>query len=202
MGTTKLDICNGAISHVGYGEEIADFDNERSAEARACRHWYPKVIDEVLRDFNWPHARVIEPLGLVAENPNEEWDFAYRYPSDCRFFRRVLSGVRIVTPGTREPHVIGKDAEGLLIYTDKIEAECEYTSASDDPAFYPPDFSAACEYLLAARIAPRLVKEDPLTRVRELATFYGGAIAKAKANAANEQQPDDAGESSFITGRG
>ena len=88
-----MDIWNTALSHLGISKEVASVD-ESSAEAKACRRFYDTTIKAVLKDYSWPFASKIATLNLITANPNDEWAYSYRYPSDCLFFRRILSGNR------------------------------------------------------------------------------------------------------------
>ena len=90
---SKTEIGNLALSHIGIGKEVANIETEQSAEASALRRVYDTALRKTLRDFNWPFARVIADLGLIEEDPTDEWDFSYRVPSDCVSFRRIPSGV-------------------------------------------------------------------------------------------------------------
>lgn len=199
--SSNVEICNLALSHLGVGTEISDLTTERSAEALACRRYFDHVRDLVFRAFPWTFATKTVALALVEEDPNEEWGFSYRYPSDCLMFRRIQSGIRTDTNDTRVPLKIGRDDAGKLIFTDKAEAIAEYTVLEEDPERYPPDFVSAFSFLLASHIAPRMTGGDPFKRGEQAMANYKGAIEEAKSNAANEEQPDREPESEFIRGR-
>jgi len=199
---SSTEICNLALSHIGVGKEIANLETEKSEEAAACRRFYDTARDEVLRDFTWPFATVMATLGLIEEDPNDEWSYSYRYPSDCLMFRRILSGQRTDTRDTRVPYKIAQDSSGTLIFTDQENAECEYTIREDDPLRYPPDFVLAFSFLLASYIAPRLTGGDPFKLGQRALQLYALQISKAQANAKNEEQPDIEPDSEFTRARG
>lgn len=197
---SKVAICNMALGALGVGDEIASID-ERSAEARACRIFYDETLKEVLRDHAWPFATKIVALALVEEAPSDEWGYAYRYPTDCVMMRRILSGQRLDTRATRVPNRIIADDAGQLILTDAAEAELEYTMIISDSQRLPPDFTAAFAYLLAVRIAPKVTGGDPFGLQEKNIKLYNFEIAKAKASAANEEQPDIESDAETISGR-
>src|SRR5665648_440114 len=95
--SSATEICNMALGHLASGKEIANLETERSAEAIACRRFFDSARDAVLRDFSWPFATKIKALSLIEEDPNSEWAYSYRYPTDCLNFRRILSGTRTDT---------------------------------------------------------------------------------------------------------
>ena len=198
---SKVEIVNLALSHLAQGKEIANLETEKSEEASAARRFYDIVRDQILRDFPWPFAKRIVALGLVAENPNSEWAFSYRYPTDCLKARRILSGTRNDTLLSRIKYKITGDASGWLIYTDKEEAELEYIAKNDNPQFYPPDFTLAFSYLLAAFMAPRIAGGDAFGLGKNAATLYMITLSQAAAAALNEEQTDSQPEAESITAR-
>lgn len=198
---SETEICNLALSHLGSGKEIANL-SERSQEAAACRRFYESSRDLVLREYHWPFARRIIAVGLVQQNPNSEWGFSYRYPSDCASIRRILSGLRTDNAASRVPFLIGQDADGQLIYTDQGSAEIEYTKKETNTDRYPPDFVMALSLRLAAYIAPRITAGDPFKMGARALQLYMQQIMTADATASNEEQIDIAPESEFIRDRG
>lgn len=198
---SKTQICNLAISHIGVGKEIANVDTDKGDEASACRRYYETCRDVALRDFPWPFATVVESLALIEEDPNDEWAYSYRYPTDCILFRRILSGIRNDSRQTRVPFRIINDSSGRLIYCDAEDAVAEYTKKETNPDLYTPDFYLALSFLIAAHIAPRLTAGDPFKLGDRAARMYEIQISRAKAMAKNEEQVEEDPESEFIRGR-
>lgn len=198
---SKTGICNLALSHLGVGKEIANLETERSEEAAACRRFYDQTLEQVLRDFTWPFATKIATLNLIEEDPNEDWQFSYRYPTDCLMVRRVLNGTRNPSRQEREPYRISQDSAGRLIYSDREDAELEYTVTANDPALYPPDFSMAFSFRLAAYIAPRVTGGDPFKMGDRALKLYEIELGMAKSNSVNEEQDEELPNSEFIAAR-
>lgn len=182
------DICNMAISHLGISKDIANVTTEQSAEAKACRRFYDIAREAVLKDYNWPFATKVAVLNLVESNPNDEWTYSYRYPSDCLYARRILSGFRDDTELTRIPYKITQDDTGILIYTDRQDAELEYTLNTDNYDIFSADFKLALSYRLAHYIAARLTAGDPYSLGDKCLQKYVLEIQKASANAFNEDK--------------
>lgn len=155
----------------------------------------------VLRDYPWPFAERIVALALVEESPNSEWGYSYRYPSDCLSARRILSGVRNDTMDTVVKKKLGQDSEGRLIFTDKEDAELEYTCREKDTSKYPPDFQLAVSLLLAHFIAPMLTRGDKERLGDKAYQRYLLIVGRARANAANEETSDSQPDSELIRGR-
>lgn len=187
---SSTEICNLALSHLGISKQIADIDSEKSNEARACRLFFETTRDMILRDFAWPFATKIVTLGLVETNPNDEWAYSYRMPSDCLFDRRILSGIRTDTQDSKIPYRIIQDETGLLILTDQSEAKLEYTVRESRVNLWPEDFCIVVSFRLASYIAPQLTAGDPFKLGDRAIKFYEYEKGKAQANAFNEQQSD------------
>lgn len=199
--SSSTEICNLALSHLGVGKPIDNLETEKSQEAAVCRRFYQTARQAVLRDMRWPFAKRIEALGLVEEDPNEEWDYSYRYPVNCLLARRILSGTRNDTQDTQIPFVIASDDSGELIYTDEYQAELEYTFNVTNEALFPPDFVLAFSFRLAAYIAPTITAGDPFKMGARALQMYGLEIYKASSNAFNEQKLDRIVESEFVRAR-
>jgi hypothetical protein len=198
---SSTEICNIALSHLNIGKEIAALDTEQSQEASACRRFYETALDATLRDFAWPFSSKIDVLALIEEDPNDEWAFSYRYPSDCLKVKRILSGVRVDTRQSRIEYKISRDDAGLIIFCDIEDAEMEYSVREEDPEKYPSDFIMAFSYRLAAYIAPRLTKGDPFKLGDKSMSMYFNELSQARANALNEEQVPIEAEAEIIRAR-
>jgi len=201
MASSKTEICNIALSHLGIAKEVANIDTESSAEASACRRFYEMARDETLRDFNWPFATKFAALALVEEDPTDEWSFSYRYPTDCLKVRRVLSGLRNDNRQSRVPYKVGRDDTGILLYCDIEDAEMEYTAVTSGVTFYPVDYVTALSYRIAYYIAPRLTAGDPFNLKNYCMEMYRATVVKAANSAINEEQQEESPESELIRSR-
>jgi len=198
---SKVGIVNIALGHIGVGRAISNLETESSQEAITARLFYDLALETVLRDSPWPFAAKIAVLSLIEEEPNTEWAFSYRYPTDCIMFRRVLSGLRNDSRQSRAPYKLAQDDSGTIIFTDEEDAQAEYTIRADNPQFFPPDFTLAFSYLLASLMAPKLTGGDPFKLGVRALQLYQYEIFRAKAAAGNESQPEEEPESEFVRAR-
>lgn len=201
MASSDAEVCNIALSSIGSGKPIQDLD-ESSEQADACRTFYDDVRDEVLRDYAWPFAKQSMELNLVESDPNDDWGYAYRYPSAALFIRRIWGAVRNPSLAATIKYDIGSDATGKLIYTDEPDAEIEYTARIEAVSKWDSGYVLAVAYLLASKIAMRLVKEDKIGMTERMEAKYVRQMLKVRANAENERRPDPPPESDIITARG
>jgi hypothetical protein len=198
---TTTEIANMALGHVGVGREIADLDTENSAEAKACRRFFENTAKVAQRDFEWAFNKKVVTLGLVEEDPTDEWGYSYREPSDCLFIRRLINGARSLSADTRVPFEKAVDTSGGLIYTDMEDAVAEYTFYQDNLALWPDDFALAHSLLLAARIAKLVTGGDPFKLGDRAMAEYLSTSGRAKRATLNEKQPDPDLDPEWIRGR-
>lgn len=198
---SKTEILNMALSHIGIGKEVANIVTENSEEARAGRRFYDIASRKVSTVIPWPFLTKIQALALVETEPNTEWAFSYRYPSDCLYIERILSGVRNDSRETRVPYKIAQDSSGKLIFSDEDDAVVEYRISPTDPQTFPEDYTLAFSFYLAVLIAPRLTKGDPNKLGARAAQLYTLTIGEAQDRALNEQQDEEEPEADYIAGR-
>lgn len=197
MGFTDVQICNMALGHLGHTKFIAAL-TERSLAADLCGLYYEPARNYVLEDYPWPEATKYAALGLVEEDPNDDWDYSYRYPSDCLFARRLVTEIGRIDPNP-PAFKTGIDDQGRLIYSDEEDAVLEYTKLLDDPQQYRPTLGVAISWYLAGLLAPGLAKD----RKQATMCFQMYEIVKttAQSRAGNEQQQATEPESEAIRAR-
>lgn len=198
---SKTAICNMALSMLGVGKQITALDTDRSSEGNNFRLFYDTVRDQVLSDFPWPFATRRVSLGLVEENPNDEWGYSYRYPSDCLRILRISSGTRTDSRQSRISYEIGGDDTFTLLYCDLDEATIKYISRIDDTARYPAPFVLALAAKLALHSASIVTGGDPFKLSNTLDQFYLAQVRAAAKNVGNEEQPDEEVFSEFTRAR-
>lgn len=201
MALTDVQICNLALGHIGHTKFISAL-TDRTNEAQVLNTFYEPARDVVLEDYPWPFATKYETLGLVTDFTDEtdphDWDYAYRYPSDCVYARRIVTSNGRSEPKPA-PFKVGSDEDGRLIYTNEEDAILEYTRLVDDPSLYPSKFAMALSWYLASLIAPGLAKSDK--KAGACAQMYHIVKTMAEAGAGNEQHAVPEPESEFIRAR-
>lgn len=185
-----------ALGYVGVAQEISALDGD-STEAEQCNRFYGVTRDQVLRDFPWPFAVYYRALGLVQEEPNDDWDYSYRYPTDCMRALRIVDGNRIQT--TRIPFELTHDDNGKLILTDQDEAVLRFIRRITDPEVYDPSFVEALAWRLGSKLAIPLARS---TKERDYAfERYRLELSTARVNAINEGEVDADPDAEVIRAR-
>lgn len=195
-----VEICNMAISHLGTGKEISVI-TESSEEANACNRFYETARDGVIEDYPWPFARTFATLNLIEEDPTDEWSYAYRYPTDCLRINRIQNERSFETRQSRVDYIIGSDASGRIIYTNKESAKIEYTRKIETVTLQSASFNLALSFRLAMFVAPRLTKGDPTKIKADMQQMYMAELDKVRANAINEEQYNEEVDSALIRAR-
>lgn len=198
---SKTEIANLSLSHLGIGKEIANIETDKGEEASACRRFFDILNNTQLRDFPWQFTTKTADGQLIEEDPTDEWAYSYRYPSDCALFRRIQSGIRNDSRQSRVPYRIVYDATGRLIYTDQENAIFEYVKKEQNVELFSDDYVLALSLKMAFYMAPRLTAGDPFKLGDRAARLYEIEISKAKAQARNEEQPEEEPQSEFIRAR-
>lgn len=200
---SKTKIANLALGRIGASKQIRNVDTETTREAVVTRLFMDEDILFVLRDFPWPWATAYVALALVAgsttENAVPDWRYAYRYPTDCLYARRIAIESLGRNNPKPPPFRIGRDAQGKLIYTNEPEAVLEYTAQITDPEEFDPMFTSMLAWKVGAGQAPSL------SRIKDMAEtcmqMYEIEKTKAQSRALNEGQQEDPIESELVRSR-
>lgn len=193
---SDIEICNIALGRIGVSQKIESL-TELSNEAAVLSTFIEQVREAVLRDFPWPFATKFLSLALVESDPNDDWDYAYRYPIDCVKLRRIVNTAGR-TDATRIPFRLAHDAQGRLIWTDEENATVEYTARVTDPLLYDGIFASVFAWRLATEAATALTGGDAYKMGKRALEMYYLELEKARNEALNEEQSDEPPDSEFI----
>jgi hypothetical protein len=206
-------ICNMALTRIGSTQLITSLADQTNEGFQATL-WYDQSREALLRDFAWPWSMKYGQLAQVSTTgtpPNAEWQYSYRYPTDCLLVRRLTGTPTAPTspplttlpttflndpsPWLREdgdaypvPFEIGHDDDGRLIYTDLYLASIKYVADVSDPTQFSNDFASLLAWRIAVEFAYGLAISD--TRRKVAQEMYENELMKARAQALNEAQRD------------
>lgn len=85
------DIVNRAAKQLGNSMTVVNFQADQGLVASTARVYYESALKEILRDFDWPFAKVQEQMILLSEHYSLERRFAYLYPPNCIYIQRLFS---------------------------------------------------------------------------------------------------------------
>lgn len=200
---SKTQIVNIAMARIGASKQLANVDTETSREAIMARTFFEDDVKFVLRDFPWPWATAYTDLAVVSGSTttrtNRDWQYAYRYPSDCLYVRRlVVDGVGRNDPNPA-PYAIGRDSQGRLIFTDEPTAQIEYTAVIEEVSEFDPMFVSMLAWKIASGLAPALSKIKGMAE--GCIQLYEIEKTKAESRALNEAQQSRQLEAETIRAR-
>ena len=176
---SKIDICNGALMHVGV-QPISSFTDDIES-ARLCNQEYAKVRRSVLSEYPWSCAEKSLALALTTTNPvRTKYDFEYTLPGDLLQVKEWL------------PTGFKFEVEGNVVITNETDIVLVYTFDNDNPESYDALLVETFEYRLAARLAIPL-REDKGLRDR-LKEDAAGVLERAEirdSKMSNNRTQDD-----------
>ena len=101
-----------------------------------------------------------------------------------------MSGSRRDTQESRIPFRVVTDPSGKVIYTDKGEAEIEYTQNLTNASLFSSEFDLALSFRLASLVGARLTGGDPFKIKGDMLQQYEMELARAKKKNMNEETED------------
>jgi hypothetical protein len=130
------DIANMALAHIGAAGSISDLDTDTNEESVVINRFLTKAREQMLRSHDWSFATKTATLSDQTEEPNEEWSYGYRYPSDCIKARRIFTGEdRVPTPGAAIPFKIANNTTTTSISAATAANPVVLTVASTEHLF-------------------------------------------------------------------
>ncbi len=187
MASSKIDICNLALSHIGDVSNVTDL-NEQSAQSDHCKRYYPIALNLLLEQHEWSFATRRKAGALLSEPPASQWQYCYQVPADAVKVFAVLpeGGLdRESVPFTME----SLDSGDRIIFCDWPNVTLRYVALIDNPTVYTPQFSVTLSWLLASYLAGPILKGDAGRSAAQTCNqVYLGNLAQAKASDANQQQ--------------
>lgn len=156
--TTKIDICNRALSIIGQ-ERISNL-TEATAAAKELNLFYDVARREVLRLVDWGFAHRTSKLALLPQKL-PHWKFTYSYPVECLFLKKVFAEGHPLEKGQyREENT----ANGKAIVCNLETAWAEYTVDVQDENLFDASFVSVLAYALATYIAKKLTGSEEDTQ--------------------------------------
>lgn len=226
---TKLSVINDALFKVGVSRSIESL-TEPSREAITAVHHFDKVLKETLRQHPWAFATkyadslqavlLTDPMailkggqmvgghvqGTLPSAAGADWQFAYRYPEDCLFARRIVPATGRTDSYHPIPFRVGRrwdvdpDDATLYIFTNQPDAVLEYTAFVECAAkFADALFEDALSWRLASKLAPSLARDSKLHE--KCWTMYLHTLDTAAARTEGEGQQHQPGDVDWIKGR-
>lgn len=157
---SKTGIFNLALNALFLQKTISDSETDTSREAVTLRLNWTAAFNMALEKLDLDSTAKIDDLELIEEDPNVNWRYAYRYPTDAAFFRRIVSGAQTDDEDTTLDRQIGYHGTDKVIYTDQAEAQGEWITNSIDPDKLNVEACMVVALELARLCLPFLIGKD------------------------------------------
>jgi len=157
VANTPIKICSRASLLIG-GDAIQSF-SDGTAEASVCDAMYEDMARSALTNSRWRFATDQSVLNRLAEQPTGRWTAAYQLPSELI----MLSAVTI----NEVP--IKYDVYGSKVYCNESatsELIADYVFRAEEST-WPPYFTTAVEYMMAAVLAVSVARDPQLASLME-----------------------------------
>jgi hypothetical protein len=146
---SKAKIFNLALGMLLLDRRIIDTETDPSNEAKVLRTHWDSAFSSTLEDLDLDSTSTHGLLELVETDPSVYYLYAYKYPDDCAFFRRVQSSTDVDNRSSHISKRIGVYDGEKVIFTNQDLAVGEWIS-TDVPL---DSISAATALCIACKLA-------------------------------------------------
>lgn len=200
MASTPAGICNIALARIGHRQFIAEL-TDRTTEARVATVHYDDAVQAVLASAPWNFATRRALLAELTDHTRSGWEFVYSLPADCITARYLYSGLNSPAVDQRPAFNIEMNdtATAKVLVTNREQAELVYTSLVTEAPMFPPLFTQALAWRLAADFALALPVKASVGL--EMEKGYSQALRMAAATEFQQSQSEQPQDSEFIRER-
>lgn len=200
---TKAGIFNLALGALLLSRRITNVDTDQSNEAKVLLTHYDVALRATLEDLDLDSTSTQADLELLEADPTQHWSYAYKYPSNCAFFRRIQSSALMDNKTTHIPKRIGVYEDQKAIFTNETEAVGEYIAYDLPLSTLSATAGLAVAYRLAILSAPLIVGKGAAKLIEQIEKKY--MITKAEAQEQDRREnfnfTDPEVESEFVEER-
>lgn len=176
---TKVKIFNLALGALLLQKQVINVESDKSTEVRTLDIHYDSAFRTTISDLDLDGTSTQKDLELVKAKPNLLWDFAYKYPSNCAFFRRIQSPVVKDNRSNQIPRKVGTYNGQKVIFTNAETAIAEYIPNDLNLSILSDSAAMAVAYKLAWMSSPLITGKGALALKKDIQTSY--LLAKAEA---------------------
>lgn len=153
-GFSKVEICNGALSHCGEAS-ITSLTQEGKA-ARILNRQYDLVRKRVISKYRWNFTKTRVSLAADPTAPDSGFLYRHRHPSDLISLIGIADDAEDQRNYTSSS-VVFKNEAGFIL-SDTTPLSIIYTADITDTSQFDAAFVAVLEYYLATKIYYDLTK--------------------------------------------
>lgn len=203
MSGSREQIFNLAAQALLLQRQFINADTDTSNEAKVFRSLYDTALHTTLQDLNLDSTMDQVTLELLEEEPNDLWLYAYAYPADCVFFRRLQSLQRRDNRYSHIPKQVRMHEGRKCIFTNEEDAIAEYINEDIELSYLSPTVILAISLRLASLSASLIVGKGSKDLAESIDKKY--LVVKMEAQEQdrleNENFEDEVTESEFVAER-
>lgn len=200
---TKAQIFNLALGAMLLSRRITNTETETSNENVVLNTHYDVAFRATLEDLDLDSTSTEATLALIEVDPVTQWKYAYAYPTDCAFLRRIKSEYKLDCRYTHIPKRVAIHEGAKVIFTDQEDAIVEYVSYDVPLSTLSATVGLAIAYRLAILAAPLVTGKGAAKLVTDIQAKY--MVAKAEAQEQDRRENfnfvDEAIDSEFVAER-
>ena len=180
MSFTKEKIYNLALSALLLSEEVIEISTSKSNNISILNRFYDIAFASTLQDLDLDSTSEPITLELIEELGDDyNWDYVYKYPSNCIFLRRIKSSAVTDNKSTHISKRVAQYEGQKAIFTNEYQAVAECIPKDLSLESLSPMAGLAVAYKLAILSAPLAVGKGAKTLRKEINDNY--IIAKTEA---------------------
>jgi hypothetical protein len=200
---TKAKIFNLALGALLLKKRISDTETDVSPENQTLNVHWETALYSTLEDLDLDGTSAQKTAELRETDPNDLWLFAYKYPDDCVFFRRIQTQQLKDVRSTQVPKRIGIHNGEKVIFTNQEDIIIEYIPKDVPLTTLSANVGLAIAYKLALLASPLIAGKGADKLTKQLSERY--VVAKTEAQEhdrmENHNFDDDATLSEFVEER-
>lgn len=175
----KTKIFNLALAALSLQKRISNADTDTSTEALTLNTYWDIAFETALKEMDLDSTSTSKVLELIEQDPNTYWRFAYAYPSDCVFLRRIKSELLTDDEESKEDVRVEIYEGQKAVMTNKNEAEIEYISKDIPLSTLTPEAA----FYISLRLAKLAIPLVAGTNKKDVSASLDEAYTMALLNA-------------------
>lgn len=176
---TKAKIFNLALGALLLNKRISDTETDTSIENQTLNVHWDTALRSALQELDLDSVSTQKDLELIEASPTDLWDFAYKYPTNCSFLRRIQSSVLKDNRTNQVPRRVATHNGAKVIFTNQEDAIIEYIPHDLSLNLLSASAGLAIAYKLAMLSAPLVAGKGAAPLRKEIQQRY--LMAKAEA---------------------
>jgi len=179
-------IANLALGALLLERRITNLETEKGNEATVLRTHFQTALKSALADMDLDSTSGYAVLEKVLTFPDNGWEYAYKYPENCAFLRRLLSGVDKDNRSTFIPKKVRVFNGQQVIICNQDAATAEIVMSDVPLNTLSASAEMAIAYRLAALSAPLITGKGAKTLMEQIDNKYKMAKSEAQEQDRNE----------------